>query len=82
MRKQLTPQEFNELVQRVAMKQKRNRLFGQGFLMLFGFGLFFSSVFCIQMPAHSDFIPDMAIFALFGLAVGSFGTACFLNDKH
>lgn len=82
MKKQLTPQEFTELVQRVAMRQKRNRLFGQGFLMLTGFSLFFSSVFCIQMPAHSDFIPDMAILALFGLAVGSFGTACFLNDKH
>lgn len=77
----LTAAEFELLVKRVAMKQKRNRLFGQGFLMLCGYGLFLSSVFKITMPEHGDFIPDMAIFALFGLLVGALGTAFFLNDN-
>lgn len=77
----LTPEEFQLLVKRVAMKQKRNRLFGQGFLMLWGYGVFFSSVFNITMPENGDFIPDMAIFALFGLLVGALGTAFFLNDN-
>jgi len=72
---------FSNLVNKAIDHQKRVRLFGQMFLMLTGFGLFFSAIYCASQPEHSDFARDFELFALFGLLVGSFGFACYHQDN-
>jgi hypothetical protein len=77
---QITPKQFDALVKRAVIQQKRNRLFGQVFLMLSGYGLMFSALFCMTLPAYNYMIYDLAILSLFGCLVGTFGTLFYIND--
>lgn len=81
MKKQLTPAEFNKLAQRAEAQRRKTRLIGQSILMLAGFGLFFSAMYCSTQPQHADFERDFHLFALFGLLVGSFGFLNFYQDN-
>lgn len=76
-----TKADLNDLARKAADHQKRLRLYGQTFLMFWGFGVFFTALFNASQPEHSDFSRDLEFLALFGLLVGSFGFACFYNDN-